>query len=191
MPDTTILPAIAYAIDGDDVAAEPRTVAPLDFLLAYMVGFKNLTRHQSIIKRLTAELVWASAESRRIDPNWTGFRYPHAEDLADRGDRLPHERAAAEALNAWGHCVGHNADIRSCKVKLLAQRKASVDWKRGPAYTAQWFIAARLTEEDLRAHWRARRVAWRTFLLALRLYRELRANVDPSPTGAACTKEAA
>jgi hypothetical protein len=189
MPDSISLPAIAYAIDGDDVAAEPRTACELGFLLRYVLRFQGLSNHQQIIERLNAELVWSVSEWRRLNPSWRG--YNHEAELAAAAERLPHEVAAATALNAWGHVIGPATRIRACKERLMAQRRESVNWKRGPDYTARWFIAARLTEEDIRAHWRARRVAWRTFLLALRLYRQLRAEVDPAPSAPPCAKREA
>lgn len=160
------------------IALEPRTAASLGFLWRYLMRSKApLSNHYAILERLRAELAWATAEWRRLNPYWSGW--DHEAELAAAAERLPHEQAAATALNAWGHVVGHRARIAECRARLKSQRRAG------------WHAHAIDTADDLRAHWQNRRLAWRVFLQALRRYRELRAAVDPSPNPPMCVKEAA
>lgn len=158
------------------VVREPRTAASLGFILRYIQRWQGLSQHQTILKRLDAELAWSKSEWKRLNPHFGG--YDHEAQLAAAAERLPHEEAAATALGAWGHVVGHKKRLRECKARLQAQRAAG------------WHAHVIATADDLRAHWQNRRRAWRVFLTALRRYRELRDEVDP-PAGPACAKEAA
>lgn len=183
MDAITTLP-IANAADGIDcphviaprqpIALEPRTAASLGFLLRYLMRSKaRLSNHNAILDRLDAELAWSRSEWRRLNPGFGGDA--HEAELTAQAARLPHEEAAATALNAWSHVVGHKERFRKCKARLEAQRKAG------------WHVHAIATADDLRAHWQNRRAAWRVFLQALRRYRALRDEVDP-PSGPACAE---
>lgn len=162
------------------VVRERRTAADLGFILRYVMRWQRLTQHQTILKRLEAELVWSVSNYKAVTGDYGNHdaRYdgPHPAEA----HRLPHEIAAAVALNAWGHVVVHKYRWRECKARLKAQREAG------------WHAHAIGTVDDIRACWQARRRAWRVFLTALRRYRELRAEVDRSPTSpAACARAAA
>ena len=168
MPDT-VLPTVAYSAH--------RVPADLAFILSFMLRTKGLTHHQALVERLRGELAWATEDWQRLNPHWRGWA--HEAVLAATAQRMPHEDAAAEALNCWGHVIGHKDRIRACLTRLAAQRNAG------------WHAHAIATADDLRAHWKNRRACWRVFLDALRRYRALRAEVDRSPSGPACAREAA
>lgn len=154
-----------------------RTPADPAFILSFMLRTKGLTHHRALIERLRGELAWATEDWRRLHPFWQGRQ--HEAELAASAERLPHEDAAAEALNCWSHVVGHQARVRACMARYEAQRDAG------------WHQHAIATADDLRAHWRNRRACWRAFLLALRKYRALRAEVDRTPSGPACSQREA
>jgi hypothetical protein len=131
------------------------------------------TERRRVVEACRAELDWARADFIRIAG---ATRLDLDLDAEGRegvplweATRLPHEQAAATALNAWGHLDPIEWRARLCWKKLHPQRRAG---------TADWTARARATAKDLRWQLAARKKPRAAFAAAVAEYRRLRATLD-------------
>jgi hypothetical protein len=160
MPETAILarPARQPALPG--------------FIVRKLFAANVTGERATVIEACKAELAWASADWLRIAVRRLAWDHEIEQDAA--AHRLPHERAAARVLNCWGHLHPTEHELRKLICRLRIQRKASVDWRKGPDYTAAWAIRATMTEHDIRGYWRDRRRQRAAFNAAVAAYRAAR-----------------
>jgi hypothetical protein len=137
-----------------------------------------------LVETCRAELDWAWAQWRRLDPG-AGIDDLGSRERCWAGShpaetwRLPHEHEAARLVNAHLHLELANARARELLRRLPGQRQAAADASQGAAYRACWRQRAAACEGELRAILVRRHHAWRAFLQAAAQYRRLRATMAP------------
>jgi hypothetical protein len=113
---------------------------PLGSLRAQRIAYRT----RALVKACRAELDGALNDWCRLNPNVmhdVRTMGPHPSEAC----RLPHEHAAANVLNIWGHL--HPVEVRTieCASRLIAQRKAG--WTGRAADTLKdlrWYLADRV-----------------------------------------------
>lgn len=108
----------------------------------------------AVIEAMRAELAWAEARWRRDNPNCSADR------AQGSAPRLPHEQAAAVALNCWGHLQPTEGRAWTCWRRMQAQRAAG--------------LCSDATADDLRWYLGERRKQRKAFNAAVAAYHELR-----------------
>jgi hypothetical protein len=192
MPDSISLPAIAYAIDGDDVAGlttdekiklQRRPALPgfiwRKLLSTDITDFKS---RAASIECCKAEMDWAHADWRRIAADLGLGAVDHKEQTwgtpAWQLTLLPHEAAAQIVVNIWSeHVMPKERRARELWTCLKAQRAAG------------WNTVE--TAKDVRWYLAERQKLLPKLKMAIERYAKLREAVDRAPSGPACAKEAA
>lgn len=167
------LPADTLRLHGEknnSSTAGAGSLPALSGFIARKVIASGKEGRAAVIEVLRAELAWAEARWHRDNPNASADRAQGA------APRLPHEHAAAVALNCYEHLLGTETRIVACWRRMHLQRRARWDWS-ATAIDLRWYISERRKQR-------------KAFNEAVEAYRKLRVEVDP-PAGPACAKEAA
>ena len=142
-----------------------------------------------VIVTCRAELAWAEAEWRQLDPLTPVDRRamgPHPAEAY----RLPHEQAAARVLNAWDHLHPTTTLARNAKSKLKLALKAGRDMTQGQAYRDSWAEGVVEMRAELALYRNRRHRPLQDFIAAIAAYRAQRALIG-APTEAAALEAAA
>jgi hypothetical protein len=192
MPDSIALPAIAYAIDGDDVAGLStdekiklqRRPALAGFIWRKLLStdITDFKSRAASIECCKAEMDWAHADWRRIAADLGLGVVDEKEQTwgapAWQAALLPHEAAAQIVVNIWSeHISRHEDGARRSWARLKAQRAAG------------WNTVE--TAKDVRWYLAERRKLVPNLKAAIERYAKLREAIDRTPSAPACANEAA
>jgi hypothetical protein len=190
--DTLSLPAIAYAIDGDDVAGLTidekiklqRRPALAGFIMRKLLStdITDFKSRAASIECAKAEMDWAHSDWRRIVADLGLGAVDHKEQTwgtpAWQLALLPHESAAQIVVNIWSeHVMPKEQRARELLTRMQAQRKAG------------WNTVE--TAKDVRWYLAERRKLLPKLKVAIERYAKLREALDRTPTGPACAKREA
>lgn len=180
VPDTTteIAPAalLASRTALNRQAALPGFLARSILRIDWLDGVPDPWSLRWVIETCRAELAWSVANWRKLNPDWRGF--DHEAVALSEPWRLPHERAAAKVLNAWGHVHLPTGEWHEVKARLRAQLKAAADTRQSLPYRLQWLKRGADTRSELDDCRDRRRKAWPALLEAIAEYRAARAEID-------------
>jgi hypothetical protein len=181
--DAFLLRPETVVVEVDDVA-EPRRPALPGFIWRKLIaaGITDFKSREASIACCKAEMDWAQADWRRITAD-LGLGAVDAKEQtwgtpAWQGALLPHEAAAQIVVNIWSEHIAPKEDrARKLWSTMNAQRKAG--WNTDEiAKDVRWYLAER-------------RKLLPKFKAAIERYAKLREQLDRTPSGPACAKEAA
>jgi hypothetical protein len=168
MPDT-------FTIVRPDLTG--RRPALRGFIIRCIFAAAPKTARRTVIEACKAEITWSVADYKRMAGDYSqcdGWRDgPHHAETY----RLPHERAAARVLSAWGHLHPTETRIRANAAVLRSQIKAAT-------MTPSWGPRAEATRKSLRLIAEDRARQSRALFAEIANYRRLRAEIE-SPTNGA------
>lgn len=146
----------------DTARLRSRTAAPAEWLAAQ--PYPDLDGRRRLIETCRAELAWARADWLEATATAEGWQEAC----------LPHEQAAAQLVEIWGHLHPLEHRLRRGLERLRARRRAGWPWQA--------------TLDDVQSYRHERRGLWRAFLAGAEAYRDRR---RAGPVRAARRPEAA